>query len=317
MGLFDAPTATTSGNTSTTTSYPEWTQAFNQAVANAGFNMLSPQLQTSPFQVAGLNPDQMKAFDLTRDMTLGAFAGPNQNMQQAMQGLMNASGGNTQAAMMPAAQTGAMDFAQFMNPFQQAVVDTTMRNMQREKNRTSAEIGARAASAGSFGGSREAVQRANLDRNFTDQAGQMVAQLMSQGYDRATAMAQANTALRQSANAANQGALNNMAQFNVGNQIALPALLDRLQTNRQARQTNALQQLLGVGNQQQAFAQTALDTPLRSLERLMGMAPNVYNTTQTGTSARTAPTGAPSAGQQILGFGLNLLKNPLAKLLGG
>ena len=317
MGLFDAPTATTSGNTSTTTSYPEWTQAFNQAVANAGFNMLSPQLQTSPFQVAGLNPDQMKAFDLTRDMTLGAFAGPNQNMQQAMQGLMNASGGNTQAAMMPAAQTGAMDFAQFMNPFQQAVVDTTMRNMQREKNRTSAEIGARAASAGSFGGSREAVQRANLDRNFTDQAGQMVAQLMSQGYDRATAMAQANTALRQSANAANQGALNNMAQFNVANQIALPALLDRLQTNQQARQTNALQALLGVGNQQQAFAQTALDTPMRSLERLLGMSPNVFNQTTTGTSASTAPTGAPSVGQQLFGFGLNLLANPLGKLLGG
>ncbi len=314
--MFGTPNATTTGNNTSTVSYPEWTQAFNQAVANAGFNMLTPQLQTSPFQVAGLNPDQMKAFDLTRDMTLGAFAGPNQNMQQAMQGLMNASGG-TQAAMMPAAQTGAMDFAQFVNPFQQAVVDTTMRNMQREKNRQSAEIGARSASAGSFGGSREAVQRANLDRNFTDQAGQMVAQLMSQGYDRATAMAQANTALRQRANAANQGALNNMAQFNVGNQIALPALLDRLQTNQQARQTNALQALLGVGNQQQAFAQTALDTPMRSLERLLGMSPNVFNQTTTGTSARTAPTGAPSVGQQLLGFGLNLLGNPLGKLLGG
>ena len=293
MGLFDAPTATSTGTQNQTqqTNYAPWTQAFNQNVAGAAWNMLAPQLRTSPFQVAGLNPDQMRAFDMTRDMTMNAF-GPNQNLNQSTQALMGGAGN------MQAAQTGPMDAMPFMNPFNQAVIDSTMRNMTREKNRNSAEIGARAAAGGSFGGSREAVQRANQDRNFMDQSGNMVAQLMAQGYDRASAMAQANTALRQQANAQNAEVA-----------MAMPALLDRLQTSEQQRQTGALQSLLGVGNQQQAFQQTAMDSPLRALEMLLGVAPNVYDQTQTmtGSSSGRAPTGGSSIGQQLVGFGLSQL----------
>lgn len=310
MSFFSAPTATSTNNSTATqqTNFAPWTQAFNQNVAGAAWNMLAPSLQVpTAGQVAGFNPDQTMGFDLTRNMALNQFA-QNPQMQQAMAGAMQGAGPQ-RAAMMPAAQASAQAAMGNMNPFLQNVVDSTMRNMTREKNRNSAEIGARAAAGGSFGGSREAVQRANLDRNFRDEASSMVSNLMAQGYDRATAMEMSNAQMRQQANAANAGALNNMTQFNAQNAMALPALLDRLQTSDQARQMNALQSLLGVGNQQQAFAQTALDTPLRSLEMLLGIAPNVYDQTQTvnASSSGEAPTGAPSIGQQAIGFGLSQL----------
>lgn len=296
MGLFDAPTATSTGTQNQTqqTNYAPWTQAFNQNVAGAAWNMLAPQLQTSPFQVAGLNPDQMRAFDMTRDMTMNAFR-PNQNLNQSTQALMGGAGN------MQAAQTGPTDYKPFMTPFLNDVGRTTLSNMRSEYQNADANLAAQYAGRQAFGGSGEAIARGQAARGYNENVGSTIANLMAQGYDRASATAQANTALRQQANAQNAEVA-----------MAMPALLDRLQTSEQQRQTGALQSLLGVGNQQQAFQQTAMDSPLRALEMLLGVAPNVYDQTQTmtGSSSERAPTGGSSIGQQLVGFGLSQLGRP-------
>lgn len=299
--LFSPPTAQTTQQGQTQqqstaqTNYAPWTQQMNQNVAGAGWNMLAPHLQASPFQVAGFNPDQTMGFDLTREMALTNFSRDPRTDQAA-----NALAGG--AGQMQAAQLGPRDAQPFMNPFLEAVGQTAGNAMRREHQNADAGLASKFAARRAMGGSGEAIARGQLSRGHQEAMGSMMATLMAQGHDRATASAMANAQMRQQANAQNA----QTAQ-------ALPGLFEALQQAQQQRQRAGLQDLLGVGNQQQLFAQTALDTPLRSLERLLGLTPGVFDVTQSGaqsgtsTGSGTAPTGAPSAGQQILGFWLNML----------
>lgn len=118
-----------------------------------------------------------------------------------------------------AEQVTGSEIQSFLNPYTQSVVDTTLNTMGRQRDVTAANNRARSAAAGSFGGSRQALQAAELDRSFGDQAASTTAQLMSQGYDRATATALSNAGMRQQTGLANQNAANTAFQFgaNAGN----------------------------------------------------------------------------------------------------
>ena len=125
--------------------------------------------------------------------------------------------GNSQsydATMGTAARTGGSDFKEFMNPYIQAVIDPAVANLRRQHDDTSAQIGAQAAAASSFGGSGEAIRQAQNDRAAGDQTATMVSQLMNNGYTAAQAIAQANTQLAQQSGLANQSAQNTASQYN-------------------------------------------------------------------------------------------------------
>jgi hypothetical protein len=112
-----------------------------------------------------------------------------------------------------AEQVSAGEIQQFLNPYTQNVVDTTLQQMTRQRDETAAKNGARAAAAGAFGGSRQALQSAQLDRSFGEQVQNATATLMSAGFDKATATAMANAQMRQQTGQANQQASNAAAQF--------------------------------------------------------------------------------------------------------
>lgn len=316
-GLFGGSDKTQTQTTTQGTSYPAWITGAQQGASTAATNMATPFLQTPNYGVAGFTPDSLKGFDLARGVAQNAFTGsPVRGVGAAptMANTINASSANATAA-----QISPDMIAKQMNPFISGVVDPTLDALRRDKNASAAEIGARSAAAGAFGGSREALQRGLLDRSSAETASQTVAQLMAQGYDRATATAQAEAEMWQQASLQNAnnstatsqfntGAANSTSQFNanLGTDFATraPTIEDGLRNNEQARQINALQLLLGTGATQQGQAQAAIDLPWTNLQRLLGTIPQVYDSTQSGST--TAPDNSPGFLQQILGAGTAL-----------
>ncbi|ALN73525.1 hypothetical protein [Aureimonas sp. AU20] len=313
-GLFGGGNKTQ--QTTQTTEYPAWISGAQQTASNAGSAMATPFLQVPKYGVAGFNPDQMKGFDLARDMAQTAFTSTPVRRPAANPATATAS--NASVTNATAAQVNPGDVQAAFNPFVSGVITPTLERMTREKNASAAEIGARAAASGSFGGSREAVQRALLDRSHIESVGSTVAQLMAQGHDQATATALANAQMRQQTALTNAGAANETSQFNANAangvsqfnagatnsyNLQAPGVEDSLASSEQQRRMNALAQLLGVGSQQQALTQTGIDLPWTTLQRLLGVTPQVYGSTQTGV----APDNSPSGFQQLLGAGVSLL----------
>lgn len=86
----------------------------------------------------------------------------------------------------PAAETAA-----FMNPYQQQVIDEAMRQINRQGQIAQQGLSAQAVRSGAFGGEREGVQRAELERGLMEQKASTIAGLLNQGYSQAQANAMA------------------------------------------------------------------------------------------------------------------------------
>ncbi|MCD1644166.1 hypothetical protein [Aurantimonas coralicida] len=309
--LFGGGSKTQQTQTSSATQYPAWTQNANQATTTAGMTMGSPFLQVPKNAVAGLNNDQMKAFDLARQSAQSAYQpGPTATPTGSYQAA------NVGPANMATAQTmNAGDIGAYMNPYMEGVIDPAVQMARRQANATQSDIGSRAASAQAMGGSQEAMERALARRSANENMVGTVANMMSSGYDRAQGYAQNQANTRQQTELANVGDRNQFAlqqanyeqQANMGNPgLALDQarLQDSMRTSDLSRQMNALQQLLGAGNQQQLFAQKAMDVPKDTLSWMAGFVPNVYNTNTSGT--QTSPDNSPGFLQQLLGVGATL-----------
>jgi len=77
----------------------------------------------------------------------------------------------------------------FMDPYRQQVIDETMRQMDRQGAIAGQGLAAQAVKSGAFGGEREGVQRAEMQRNIMDQKSAAIANLLSQGYSQSQAQA--------------------------------------------------------------------------------------------------------------------------------
>lgn len=98
------------------------------------------------------------------------------------QGLLGAGIGG----FRPGAETAA-----FMNPYQQQVIDEAMRQINRQGEIAQQGLSAQAVRSGAFGGEREGVQRAELQRGLMEQKAGTIANLLNQGYTQAQANAMA------------------------------------------------------------------------------------------------------------------------------
>ena len=79
---------------------------------------------------------------------------------------------------------------QFMNPYQQQVIDESVRQINRQGDISRQNLQAQAVRAGAFGGSREGIQRAELERGLAEQKNAAIVGGLYQGYNQATAQAQ-------------------------------------------------------------------------------------------------------------------------------
>jgi len=132
-------------------------------------------------------------------------------------------------ARMQAALTSGMDRGSYMNPYVRDVVDATMADYDQQAGRTRASQAAQGALNNAFGGSRYAIQEAATEGELARGRASSMANLLSSGFDRATAAMQFDAGQQQQANSTNTGYDNSRTmaqagydqQANLANQDAL------------------------------------------------------------------------------------------------
>ena len=125
--------------------------------------------------------------------------------------------------------------ANMMNPYQQQVVDATIRDVGNAAQMGLNQIGAQAQGAGAFGGSRQAIAEAEALKGFNQQALDQVSRLNQQGYQQS--INNAFNAAQGLQSAGNQA-------FNMGN------TLQQNQMMQGAMQQQMMQNLINAGKQQ-------------------------------------------------------------------
>ena len=186
-----------------------------------------------------------------------AAANPYTQASQAQQAAM----GRVAAGM---GQTAAGGMAAYQNPYQQQVVDATLRDIGGAQQSAMNTLGAQATQAGAFGGSRHGIAEAESNKAFNQQAIDAVSRMRQQGFNTALGASQAD--LQRQLGAAGQLAGMGQQSFGYGQSI------QNQQMMQGAMQQQMMQNLINAGKQQ--FAGYA-GAPQAGLSQLLGA---VYGT---------------------------------------
>jgi len=152
---------------------------------------------------------------------------PETALQQQARGMSGGLGDYQQYLNQAQQYSGPQAYQQFMSPYQQQVMDTTLTEFDRQKQMALAQQNAQAVAGGAFGGAREGVQRAEYGAQTLQDRAALQAQLLQQGFGQA--QQQANTAFTQ------QAGLASLQPQLVSGQIgALSALGQQQQQQQQA-----------------------------------------------------------------------------------
>ena len=216
-------------------------------------------------------------------------AAPTQ-LQQTGFGMAGQTGIGQQAAQQGIASlqqaAAGPNISQFYNPYQSYVLDEINRQAAMAQN----QLAGQAVQAGAFGGGREGVQRAEMERGRLSSIGQA----QQTGF---------NTAL---------GAATQQQQLQAQTGLQAGQQLGQLGVQQQAMSQADINQLMAGGGLQRQLTQQALDAERQSalqkatepLQRVEFLS-NVYAAgpkSTSGITAATAPTTSPLA--QSLGSGL-------------
>jgi hypothetical protein len=166
-------------------------------LAKQGIGAYEPYIQAGS---TGLTQGQNLAQAAARGIA-GIDVSPQYGQaQMGMEGALRAAGGAlspdfttsqgylTGAAQRAAGATGGYDprMAQgYMNPYQEAVTQNTMRELQRQGAIQQQGAAAQAVKSGAFGSTREGVQRAEMARGLSDVMARQIAQDYAQNYQQA------------------------------------------------------------------------------------------------------------------------------------
>ena len=272
-----------------------------QYLGGGGGGGSAPATQTQFVREApGIEERKLELMDLARDLTQTPERLPAIQMapmgaleQQGVtaSGVTGVGAPTTQAGIgsvlsgLQAAQAGP-NISQFYNPYQSYVLDEINRQAQMKQQ----GIADQAITSGAFGGGREGIQRAELQRGTLDVLGRA----QQQGFGTALQAAQ------------------NQQQLAAQTGLQAGQTLGQLGTTQQAMAQGDINQLMAAGGLQRQLAQQGLDAtrqtqlqqqyePYQRLEFLK----NIYAagpTSQSGITAATAPSSSPLA--QSIGTGL-------------
>ena len=152
---------------------------------------------------------------------------PETQLQQQARGLAGGLGGYQQYLTQAEQYSGPQAYQQFMSPYQQQVIDTTLSEFDRQRQIAQQKIGAQAIQQGAFGGAREGVQQAEFGAQTLQDRAALQAQLLQQGFGQAQQAAQ--TAFTQQ-----QGLASLQPQLLSGQIGAMSALGQQQQQQQQA-----------------------------------------------------------------------------------
>mgnify|MGYP003117512458 CR=1 FL=1 len=241
----------------------------------------------------------LRGADLTK--TMGPqFVAPTSAITQEAQALRGGLGSFApflQTAATQAGQAGQFvgpqAYQQFLSPFQQDVIKTTLDEFDVQAQKGIPAIAAQAIGAGAFGGGREGVARAEYQQASDRNRAALQAQLLQQGFGQAQSAA-AQAFGQQQALAQQQQALASQAPQLFGQQISA---LGALGTQQQAQTQAGLS-----ADQQLAFAQQ--QQPLNLAQQLGQGVTSLIAGYPAQFQTQVTPT--PSPLQTALGAGATL-----------
>ena len=264
----------------------------------AGLSGLQQQAFTGAQQAGGIGGYQPLL--ATGQATLGAGLGTLGQAQAAAQGM--------QGLFAPT------DLTPYTNPFQQAVIDQTMQELNKQAEIQQNNLAAQAVGAGAFGGSRFGVQAAELANAQQDAQAQALAQLNAQNYMQALQTGQQAFEAQQGRQGQAGQLLSGIGQLTgqIGGQqlsaaeLAQATGLKDIQTQQQLGSQQQAQQQ-AVLNAAQANAQRQLFEPYSRISFLSDIYKGAPSTPTTLGSQVAPSPPQPSAFQQIAGLGTGLL----------
>lgn len=285
-----------SDNVTTQTKLPSWldsaaqsTLKFGREVANRPFEQYTGQ------RVANTTPYQQQAYDFTA-ANLGQGGTNIRNFMNGMAGNVNFT-----PDMVTAGQFAGTNMDPYMNPYTQNVIDTTMGDIERQRQMQIAQNQGAATQAGAYGGSRHGVVDSLTNEAAQRTGANMAAQLRSAGYDQAANLAMGDISNRLQAGLANQqagiqgagvqneagrigGLLGQAAQEADIQSAAALEQAGNAQQNQKQNQLNAQQQ---VWNEKWNYPYQQLNTMLSAL----GGTPYGGTTVQSGGSSSPLLSG--------------------------
>jgi hypothetical protein len=223
---------------------------------------------------------------------------PESQLQQQARGMAGGLGDYQQYLTQAGQYSGPQAYQQFMSPYQQQVIDTTLTEFDRQKQMALAQQQAQAVAGGAFGGAREGVQRAEYGAQTLQDRSALQAQLLQQGFGQAQQAAQ--TAFNQ------QSGLASLQPQLLGSQIGAMSALGQQQ---QAQQQAILDAQAGAAKEAAFEPYTRYGLVGQQLTGLAGGFPTqvqTYNPTQPASPLQTllgTLTGAGGLAGKVLGKG--------------
>lgn len=291
-------------------------EEFQKDIFRSARELADVPLFTPDRQVAAFDPLQQAAITAGQEQILGRrdpetgeiVAGTGTGIGGYQPLLQEATAG-TRAATGQALRAEGMynqDITrQFMDPFQQEVIDASLRDISRAGEIERQKLSDAAVGAGAFGGSRDALLQAEQYRGQMQQMADTAARLRSAGFQQAQ---QAGMGAFEAARGRDLGIAGLIGQ--TAGQTAT------LGTQAQAQAGQDIATLQGLGGMSQAQQQAAFDAARATeLERLyepykrigfqvdvMGGTPSTQST-MTAAPAPQQPAG-PSRSSQYIGMGI-------------
>ena len=168
----------------------------------------------------------------------------------------------TQAAGLTGAGagTGAGSIAEYMSPYQQQVIDTSLAEFDRQAAQRQQAISDQAVALGGFGGGREGVMQSEYQLGSDRNRAMIEAQLQQQGFSQAQAARQADMAAQLGIGGAQQQYASGLAGL-AGQRAGLAGQAGQFAGARaglSAQEAALAQGQLGLGAAQQSLAQSQL-----------------------------------------------------------
>jgi hypothetical protein len=223
---------------------------------------------------------------------------PESQLQQQARGLAGGLGGYQQYLDQAQQYSGPQAYEQFMSPYQQQVIDTTLTEFDKQRQQAMAGQNAQAVAGGAFGGAREGIQRAEYGAQTLQDRSALQAQLLQQGFGQAQQAA--GQAFQQQ-----QGLASLQPQL-LGSQIGAMSALGQQQ---QAQQQAVLDAQAGAAKEAAFEPYTRYGLVGQQLTGLAGGFPTqvqTYNPTQPASPLQTllgTLTGAGGLAGKVLGKG--------------
>jgi len=200
---------------------------------------------------------QFKGQDLSKIMGQQFVAGQDPLQLQAQQAALAGIGGYQPYLQSAAASAGPTGYQQFMSPYQQDVINTTLADYDIQAQKGLPQLAAQAINAGAYGGGREGVQRAEYQSASDRNRASLQAQLLQQGFGQAQNLAQQNIA--------NQLQLGGAQQSFLGQDVGALSTLGGINQAQNQAQLSAQQQLLQAQSQQPIQAAQTLGSGIMGL----------------------------------------------------